>query len=740
MNMRLIKAKLRRFATASFLTSVIMVLAGFCIITNTAGNHRIYFNSSIPLTIRLNSSTPANYLAPIEAAAQTWKNVQGSFFEFNFGPTTTTSGPGQDGINLLFFDLQGVNFPPPTSVIAFSQTFTTTSGGYRAIESDLVWNARDFPPSPTGAPGAQDLQSVVTHEFGHHLGLDHTGLPGGASSGCGPQVQAAAMWWSSSSGDTSKRRLHVEDIMGVSVLYPSWRLQGTVTLGPTPVNGYPLWFRGTKASWVGPVENPIGSRFNRSGYVVDTLYTDISGQYASYIIDQSFDLIADGFGYERDSTRIQFNPPGGIGVTQTIVRNVQLQQTPIAAFSGTVRDAATQAPVQAWVRFYGVGDPNGLTASFLTPASGSFSANLPSKEFYRVVVSPVAPYVDNVEIQNFYLDPAGSSLNVDVQKAEVLIVDDDAGASYQTTYKATMERLGMPSRTFSIADSGATPAAVLAAFPQRPLLIWFTGNDTQNSLTQAERLVIVDHLVGGGRAIITGQNIAEYSQAGDTLLARYLGIQFNGNSTALFLRGFAGDVIGNGVNYLMTGGPGPQNSKDIISIVPGSIGTPTPTLYYSVGSDSSLYAGVRVVGPNNAWGATYFSFGLEGMSPARQDTFILRSIRYFNDFVTGVQTSPNPTIPNEFVLGQNYPNPFNPTTQITYGLPERSSVRITIYNSLGQQIARLVDDTKPAGYHTVVWNGRNTVGASVSSGVYLYTMEIEEGSRFVQTRKLVLIR
>jgi hypothetical protein len=95
------------------------------------------------------------------------------------------------------------------------------------------------------------------------------------------------------------------------------------------------------------------------------------------------------------------------------------------------------------------------------------------------------------------------------------------------------------------------------------------------------------------------------------------------------------------------------------------------------------------------------------------------------------------SVPTTYVLSQNYPNPFNPTTQIKYGLPRATSVNLTVFNMLGQEIARLVDEVQPEGYYVVQWNGRNQTGATVSSGMYIYQLRAGD---FVQTRKMMLIK
>lgn len=90
-------------------------------------------------------------------------------------------------------------------------------------------------------------------------------------------------------------------------------------------------------------------------------------------------------------------------------------------------------------------------------------------------------------------------------------------------------------------------------------------------------------------------------------------------------------------------------------------------------------------------------------------------------------------IPQEFKLEQNYPNPFNPTTTITYQLPRSSTVNLTIYNYLGQEVKSLIQNNRQsAGVHTVQVNA-----ADLASGVYIY--RLEAGS-FNQVRKMVLIK
>jgi hypothetical protein len=90
------------------------------------------------------------------------------------------------------------------------------------------------------------------------------------------------------------------------------------------------------------------------------------------------------------------------------------------------------------------------------------------------------------------------------------------------------------------------------------------------------------------------------------------------------------------------------------------------------------------------------------------------------------------SLPTSYRLYQNYPNPFNPTTEIVFDLPVASSVKLQIFNTLGQLVTSLLNETRAAGQYTVRWDA-----SELASGVYIYRIE---ANGFVDAKKMVLIR
>lgn len=105
--------------------------------------------------------------------------------------------------------------------------------------------------------------------------------------------------------------------------------------------------------------------------------------------------------------------------------------------------------------------------------------------------------------------------------------------------------------------------------------------------------------------------------------------------------------------------------------------------------------------------------------------------------VVGIKDE-NIDIPSEFSLSQNYPNPFNPETNIHWQLAVGSFVTLKVYDILGNEVATLVNEEKPAGKYHVNFNAQQTTNnKQLTSGVYFYQLR---AGQFVQTKKFVLLK
>jgi len=94
-------------------------------------------------------------------------------------------------------------------------------------------------------------------------------------------------------------------------------------------------------------------------------------------------------------------------------------------------------------------------------------------------------------------------------------------------------------------------------------------------------------------------------------------------------------------------------------------------------------------------------------------------------------------LPKIFTLSQNYPNPFNPITSIEYTVPKPSEVSLRIYNVLGQEVKTLVNQRQKAGAYRATWNGEDSYGQKVTSGIYFYQLKAED---VTLVRKMILLK
>jgi len=160
-------------------------------------------------------------------------------------------------------------------------------------------------------------------------------------------------------------------------------------------------------------------------------------------------------------------------------------------------------------------------------------------------------------------------------------------------------------------------------------------------------------------------------------------------------------------------------------------------------------ADVLAIGLN--WGATHSStsslpaFGPEELEASRSN---------FEDIYHALGNTGNELLIKNYIarefgmpiiepieinfLQQNYPNPFNPETNISYSIVDNGLVELSIYNIKGQLVKNLVRSSENSGEHNVVWNGKDSAGKKVSSGLYFYKLKVND--KIIDTKKMMLLK
>jgi hypothetical protein len=133
-----------------------------------------------------------------------------------------------------------------------------------------------------------------------------------------------------------------------------------------------------------------------------------------------------------------------------------------------------------------------------------------------------------------------------------------------------------------------------------------------------------------------------------------------------------------------------------------------------------------------------YSFEFEDISAEPAVKYIYR-VEYTDGDETHIlfETEPAGLPPRPFALHQNHPNPFNPSTEIGFSLPVPSTVTLDIFDVSGKRIRRLLEESRPAGNHSVHWDGLDDNGSRAISGVYFYRLTAGINTH---SRKMILLR
>lgn len=317
--------------------------------------------------------------------------------------------------------------------------------------------------------------------------------------------------------------------------------------------------------------------------------------------------------------------------------------------------------------------------------------------------------------------------NVTTTGVNMLVIDADNG-EYESYIDSSVQRVYTGTYGIVSRNSLMNSSADLTHFYT---VIWSAGT-TKPAFYQQDVDALQSYLDAGGNLLINGQDIGSdvFKPEGQSHLAQdfylnYLHAEFvKDTATGFYIYGVDGDPIGDGILFVLYNTIH-ERSHDQIRAHDGDA-----VPFLEVGTSGTIDVGLR--SDPGDYRVVYSSVGLEQMPAEVRDTVTARSIRWLMENVV-VGTEDNAAVqPKTYSLEQNYPNPFNPTTKIKYSIPEASQISLKIYDVLGNEVAQLVNQEKPAGSYEVEFNA-----SSLSSGVYFY--KLKSGS-FIQTKKMIVLK
>lgn len=337
-----------------------------------------------------------------------------------------------------------------------------------------------------------------------------------------------------------------------------------------------------------------------------------------------------------------------------------------------------------------------------------------SNNAFVVTIDPETPKNSEIEFSLIiyyqgYITNSGFEISVS-NRGDVLIVEDDNGENGLDAYETALDSL-------KISYDVGNASTALDIMQQYNYVIWFCGDDYSTTLTSSDQQKLASYLDDGGKLFINGNDIG-FDIHNDPFYSNYLKATYlddGSYSTTAF--GISGDPIS---GDFTSGVQINTNYVDRISPTGGA----SQVFYYN----SSYGCGIKYEGD---YQLVYLTFIYETMPNPEDRELLLSNVFKWFGAVTDLAPTPGQKT-GFFSLSQNYPNPFNPVTQIRFGLPKSTDVRIEIFNILGQRVSVLIDGKRMAGQHKVEFDGRR-----FASGIYFYRLKAGD---FIDVKKMVLIR
>ncbi|HUV31049.1 MAG TPA: M6 family metalloprotease domain-containing protein [Acidobacteriota bacterium] len=331
-------------------------------------------------------------------------------------------------------------------------------------------------------------------------------------------------------------------------------------------------------------------------------------------------------------------------------------------------------------------------------------------------------------------------------RTQVLVVDDDGGAAYESRFENSLDRLRIP---YDVWDKSSSSPSYSDLAPY-PFVLWFTGSSANGgTLTAGDVSVLKQFLDNRGNLYLSSMTAASQLHGLDSaFLADYLHANLVSSDVfGLGFNGVDGNPVGEGAAFALA-----NNAPSPFHLILEPVGGGQAA--FELSEDYNVWTDLGTCGVtfSERYRTILTTFGFEFLGNEiplygvyHRDSLMRRVLSFFAEGIaTPVEDRrADDALPAGFALAQNYPNPFNPVTTVTYTVGggnhprELVATRLTIYNTLGQKVTTMVDELKYPGTYTVVWDGTGSGGRQVASGVYLYRLE-SDGRHL--TRKMLFLK
>ncbi|MBI3893348.1 MAG: M36 family metallopeptidase [Candidatus Wallbacteria bacterium] len=343
---------------------------------------------------------------------------------------------------------------------------------------------------------------------------------------------------------------------------------------------------------------PCAGRVSASG-LQSSLQVGATGVLESDVVPGTYTLSVSSFGYLTQEGKTVT-----VEEDQTASIEFALAEAPRFAVTGSVKRADTGEAISA--RIYVADTP--VDPVQTTGNAGTFSVQLPAGKYTFKAVAP--GFRTGVQADVDVSAPKALEFKL-TSLPPVLLVDDDDGAAYEKFFKDSLT--GSQFDVWTVKSDGQLTAESLLAYP---VVIWFTGADYRQTLTDADQALVKQYLQGGGRLFLTGAEIA-YSLKDKPFLKEVLGAEFVADSAS------AKKVSGQGLSFAIEGGDGANNqqSPDVVK----AAGQGVKEFFAYDGGQGSAALSIERDGAKTL----YFSFGFEGIdTKATRDRVMKMALDY----------------------------------------------------------------------------------------------------------------